>query len=197
MVLSRVSNTRFNCNNLMWSCCCMPAKSGVACDACLMLCFGFSFFFIYLSFLVIAVFLFLSSIMHIISPFFPCLKNNGEVQKNKKVTDKIELHTLCLRANSSSWFLKVASCSFIRSVRILATFSPRDRYWSCKNKNHETFKHFFLNYSVSRAQSFFQTQSSSNRKHTNHTVGKERNCRDLLVQPQLFAGQRFLAASSS
>ncbi len=181
----------------MLSCCCMPGKSGVACDACLMLCFSFSFFSLYLSFLVIAAFLFLSSIMHIISPLLSLSIENGEVQKNTKVTNKIELHTLCLRANSSSWFLKVASCSFIRSVRILATFSPRDRYWSCKNQNHETLKHFFLNYSFSRSQSFFQTQSSSNRKHTNHTVGKERNCSDLLVQPQLFAGQRFLAASSS
>jgi hypothetical protein len=129
-VLSRVSNTTFNCNNLMLSCCCMPGKSGVACDACLMLCFSFSFFSLYLSFLVIAAFLFLSSIMHIISPLLSLSIENGEVQKNTKVTNKIELHTLCLRANSSSWFLKVASCSFIRSVRILATFSPRDRYWS-------------------------------------------------------------------
>ncbi len=181
----------------MLSCCCMPAKSGVACDACLMLCFAFSFFSVYLSFLVIAAFLFLSSIMHIIPPLLSLSKEQWRSARNTKVTDKIELHTLCLRANSSSWFLNVASCSFIRSVRILATFSPRDRYWSCKNQNHETLKHFFLNYSVSRAQSFLQTQSSSNRNHNNQTVGEERSCRDLLVQPQLFAGQRFLAASSS
>ena len=38
--------------------------------------------------------------------------------------------TLCLRANSSSWVRKVASCSFIISVLIFATFSPTNRYWS-------------------------------------------------------------------
>ncbi len=53
--------------------CCMPAKSGVACDACLMVCFAF-FFSVYLFFLVIAAFLFLSSIMHIISPLLSLSK---------------------------------------------------------------------------------------------------------------------------
>ena len=41
--------------------------------------------------------------------------------------------TLCLRANSSSWVRKVASCSFIISVLIFATFSPTNRYWSYIN----------------------------------------------------------------
>ena len=43
-----------------------------------------------------------------------------------------QLITLCLRANSSSCDLNVASCSFITSVLTLATFSPTSRNWSWK-----------------------------------------------------------------
>jgi hypothetical protein len=43
-----------------------------------------------------------------------------------------QLITLCLRANSSSCDLNVASCSFITSVLTLATFSPTNRNWSWK-----------------------------------------------------------------
>lgn len=45
--------------------------------------------------------------------------------------------TLCLRAKSSNWDRKVDSCSFIKSVLILATFSPSSRYWSYTTSMHK------------------------------------------------------------
>lgn len=45
--------------------------------------------------------------------------------------------TLYFRANSSSCDRNVVSCSFMRSVLILATFCPTNRYWSCQPSSQD------------------------------------------------------------
>ncbi len=162
---------------------------------CFALCF-FNFF-VYLFSLVIAAFLSLSSIMHIISPLLSLSKEQWRSAEKYKGDRQNRTTYLVL---ASKFFQLVSEGCKLLLHQVGAYFGhifTKRPILVLQKPESWNPQAFLSQLSVSRAQSFFQTQSSSNRKHTNHTVGKERSCRDLLVQPQLFAGQRFLAASSS